>query len=213
MKEIKEVTLESYIQKHKKFYQMNTPLLVAKEVVNYSFRKRATYKDYFMNYQKLCIILFVIYGSTRAAMRIPLLVGGIPYIDSNGYINISCEKLQNYYDKKYDARKFYNWDDSYSKKSITKQSRKIIHKICDIFLDKGFVSSTKFISDYKLANLKSEKDYTISRYDFSIPDKNGNRWWNALFGSMTFEEFIKEYTVKVKVKKTGDVVLNDTEKE
>lgn len=213
MREIKEITLKSYIQNHKKCYQMNSPLLVAKEVVNYSFRKRATDKDYFMNYQKLCIILFIIYGSTRAAMRIPLLAGGIPYIDSNGYINISYEKLQDYYYKKYDVRKFYNLDDSYNKKSIAKQSRKIIHKICDIFLDKGFVSSTKFISDYKLANLKSEEDYTINQYDFSIPDKNGNRWWNALFGTMTFEEFIKEYTVKVKVKKTGDVTLNDTEKE
>jgi len=106
---------------------MYGPLLVAKEIVNYSFRKRATNKDYFMNYQKLCIILFVLYGSTRAAMKIPLFTG-VPYIDSSGYINISYKKLQDYYDKKYDAQKFYNWDDSYNKKSIDKQSRKIIHK-------------------------------------------------------------------------------------
>lgn len=211
MKEIKEVTLKSYIQKHKKYYKMNEPLLVAKEVVNYSFRKRATDKDYFMNYQKLCIILFIIYGSTRAAMKIPLCAGGVPYIDSHGYINISYDILQDYYDKKYDVRKFYNWDDSYNKQSIPKQSRKIIHKICDIFLDKGFVSSTKFISDYKLAILKSEEDYTINRYDFSIPDKNGNRWWNSLFGTMTFEDFISKYTVKVKVKKEDE--SNDEKKE
>lgn len=212
MKEIKEITLESYIQKHKKYYKMYGPLLVAKEIVNYSFRKRATNKDYFMNYQKLCIILFVLYGSTRAAMKIPLFTG-VPYIDSSGYINISYKKLQDYYDKKYDAQKFYNWDDSYNKKSIDKQSRKIIHKICDIFLDKGFVSSTKFISDYKLAKLNSEENYFRIHYDFFLPDNNGNRWWNSLFGNMSFEKFIKEYTVKIKVKKIGDESLDGEKKE
>lgn len=59
MKEIKEITLESYIQKHKKYYKMYGPLLVAKEIVNYSFRKRATNKDYFMNYQNY--VLYYLY--------------------------------------------------------------------------------------------------------------------------------------------------------
>lgn len=145
-------------------------------------------------------------------MKIPLFTG-VPYIDSSGYINISYKKLQDYYDKKYDAQKFYNWDDSYNKKSIDKQSRKIIHKICDIFLDKGFVSSTKFISDYKLAKLNSEENYFRIHYDFFLPDNNGNRWWNSLFGNMSFEKFIKEYTVKIKVKKIGDGSLDGEKKE
>lgn len=207
MSEKKTISLRDFIIQHKKTSKCYENLTVAREIVHYCYKKRSYDKNYFMNYQKLCIILYVIFCSTRAAKGLPILGSGIPYIDKQGFINFSCKKMQNYYLKEYDVAKFYSDDEEpYNKNAIEKDDRKIIHKICNIFIDKGFVSCNKFINKYKLG-------HEHNHLAFSVPDKKGFKWWNDLFGTMPFNEFVKNYVVKVKAKKTGDAALNDEQKE
>ena len=157
---------------------------IAKEIFNYNYKKYKRFDNEYNNSYYLCpaklfIIMYVIYGCYLAEFDRSLFVCDFcKRSENDDSLYISSYSVLDYYVTNYDVRKFYGKDHSYDKYAISKCDKKFIHKIVEIFNNRGLVYSRAFIELY---NLKDPKG--IYEDDFVR---------NA------FIEFINKYTIKFK---------------
>lgn len=159
---------------------------IAKEICHYNYKKYKRFgnkynNSYYLCPEKLFIIMYVVYGCYLAEFDRSLFVCDFcKHSENDDSLYISSYDVLDYYETKYDVRKFYEKDPSYDKYSISKSDKKFIHKIVEIFNNKGLVYSRAFIELYKL--------------------KDPNGIYEDDFVRNAFIEFINKYTIRIKVK-------------
>lgn len=192
MGKTKVVTLDWYL-KHKvdgvplvmawKYYDA---IGIAKEICHYNYKMYKRFGNkynnlYYLCPEKLFIIMYVIYGCYLAEFNRSLFVCDFcKRSENDDSLFVSSYSVLDYYVTNYDVEKFYEKDHSYDKYSISKSDKKFIHKIVEIFNDKGLVSSRAFIKSYNL--------------------KDPDGIYEDDFVKKAFLEFINKYTIRIKVK-------------
>ena len=144
---------------------------IAKEICHYNYKKYKRFGNKFNNSYYLCpeklfIIMYVIYGCYLAAFDRSLFVCDFCKRSENDSLYISSYDVLDYYETNYDVRKFYEKDHSYDKYAISKCDKKFIHKIVEIFNNKGLVFSRAFIGLYNLKDPKGiyEDDFVRNAF-------------------------------------------------
>lgn len=190
MGKTKAVTLDWYLR-HKvdgvpitmawKYYDA---ISIAKEICHYNHKKNKRFGRrtdlYDMCSEKLFMIMYVIYGCYLAKFNHSLFICDFCKRNENDdSLSVSSYDVFDYYDTNYDIRKFYK-DHSYDKYCISKCDKKFIHKIVEIFKEKGLVYSRAFIELYNL--------------------KDPDGVYEDDFVKKVFTDFINKYTIRIKVK-------------